>query len=81
MYGEELPKEVDPLPTLLTAYPMRGSRLISIAQDEGIEGCVAEGWGLTLADTIAPHWFIPPEGTVKINNTMHIQEYLHQLTR
>lgn len=64
MYGEELPKEVDPLPTLLTAYPMRGSRLISITQDEGIDGDVAEGCGLTLADTIAPHWFIPPEGIV-----------------
>lgn len=66
MYGEELPKEVDPLPTLLTAHPLKGSRLINVTQDEGIGGGMAEGRSLTLADTIAPHWFIPPEGTLGI---------------
>ena len=62
IYGEELAKDVDPLPTLVMAYPVRGSRLISIAQDEGIEWGMADGRALTLADTIAPHWFVPPEG-------------------
>ena len=63
VYGEEIPKDVDPLPTFITAYPTKGSRLISVAQDEGIEGGVSDGRDLTLADAIAPHWFTPPEGT------------------
>lgn len=49
-------------PTLLTCRPLKRSTLVDITQDEGIDGGVADGRGLTLADTIAPHWFIPPEG-------------------
>ena len=62
VYGEDLPKEVDSFPTLLTSRPLKGSRLINISQDEGIDGGVFDGRGPTLADTIAPHWFTPPEG-------------------
>ena len=72
MYGEDLSKEVDSFPTLLTSRPLKGSTLVNIThtQDEGIDGGVADGRGLTLADTIAPHWFIPPEGnsTLKCHN-------------
>lgn len=68
MYGEEVPKEVDPLPSLLSANPIQGSMLINIAPDEGIDGGMVEGRGLTLADTIAPHWFIPPEGAERAVN-------------
>ena len=62
MYGEDLPKEVDSYPTLLTSRSLKGARLVNITQDEGIDGGVVDGCGLTLADTIAPHWFTPPEG-------------------
>ena len=62
VYGEDLPKEVDSFSTLLTSRPVKGSTLVNVTQDEGIDGGVADGRGLTLADTIAPHWFIPPEG-------------------
>ena len=76
VYGEEIPKDVDPLPTFITAYPTKGSRLISVAQDEGIEGGVSDGRGLTLADTIAPHWFTPPEGTI----VLHVSLYVYTCT-
>ena len=43
---------------------MRGVDLVTTAQeDEGYGGGGQdEGSGITLADTIAPHWFTPPEG-------------------
>ena len=57
---------MDSFPTLLTSRPLKGSTLVNITQDEGIDGGVADGCGLTLADTIAPHWFIPPEGKSRL---------------
>ena len=81
MYGEEVPREVDPLPTLLTAYPVRGLKLVSIAQDEGIDGGVAEGRDLTLADTIAPHWFIPPEGGEKLLTNVYSHNEIIESSR
>lgn len=66
VYGEDLPKEMDSFPTLLTSRPLKGSTLVNVMQDEGIDGGVADGRGLTLADSIAPHWFTPPEGDARL---------------
>ena len=71
MYGEDLPKDMDSFPTLLTSRPLKGSTLVNITQDEGIDGGVSDGRGLTLADTIAPHWFIPPEGNSRLKCNDH----------
>ena len=75
MYGEDLPKEVDSFPTLLTSRPLKGSTLVNITQDEGISGGVTGERGLTLADTIAPHWFIPPEGNARLQCKYHCISY------
>lgn len=52
--------EDDALPTMLSARPMKGAGLVNVGEQEGEDEGVAEVRGLSLADTIAPHWFTPP---------------------
>ena len=58
LHGQEFPDDTTP-PTLLSACPV----------EPGLVDLPVEGGGdrqptdkLTLRDTIAPHWFSPPEG-------------------
>lgn len=68
MHGQDF-NEDEAIPTMLTACPVKGMGVASVGpggeeeeeEDEGIAG-VTELGGLCLADTIAPHWFVPPEG-------------------
>lgn len=66
VYGQDFGDE-DPLPTMITARPLRGAGLVNIEEeDEGVGG-VWDVNGLTLGDSIAPHWFTPPDGESKIS--------------
>ena len=60
IYGQELTEEIGP--TMLTALPMRAG-LVGLVdlhgEDEGYDD--GDGVGLTLGDTITPHWFFPPD--------------------
>ena len=63
IYGQDL-ANYDPLPTMVTAHPVKGVGLVNIEgeeEDEGIGGVKGVN-ALTLSETIAPHWFVPPEG-------------------
>lgn len=59
LHGQEFPDDASP-PPLLSAYPVEPG-LVDLSSEAG-RGEPTEK--LTLADTIAPHWFSPPEGTV-----------------
>ena len=59
VYGQELTEEIGP--TVLTALPMRAGLVDLRGEDEGYDD--GDGVGLTLGDTIAPHWFFPPDST------------------
>ena len=60
LHGQELTAEFGPPVTLLTALPVGTGSLVDL--EEGDEAGVTWGGGITLADSIAPHWFTPPEG-------------------
>lgn len=58
-------EEEDALPSMLTAHPVGRVGLVSVGEEEegGVEvGEAEQSKGISLADTIAPHWFLPPEG-------------------
>ena len=59
LYGQEFPDDVAP-PTFLSACPVEVGLVDLPGEGEGPAGEPTER--LTLADTIAPHWFFPPEG-------------------
>ena len=61
LHGQEFPEDTPP-PCLLSACPVEAG-LVDLP-GEGERGEPTEK--LTLADTIAPHWFSPPEGIVKL---------------
>lgn len=65
LHGQEFPEDTPP-PCLLSACPVEAG-LVDLP-GEGERGEPTEK--LTLADTIAPHWFSPPEGIVKL--TLHV---------
>lgn len=57
IYSKQITEELDSIPTLLTARPVGsiGSKELSILSSNHEQG-------LTLGDTISPHWFTPSEG-------------------
>ncbi len=62
VYGQEVTEQECPtLLTMLTAHPVLNGGLVDV-EGGGVAGGVADSVGLTLADCIAPHWFVPPEG-------------------
>ena len=63
LHGQEFPEDVTP-PTFLSACPVEAG-LVDLPGDEGRDNGEPTA-RLTLADTIAPHWFSPPEGTLYI---------------
>lgn len=70
VYGQQLSKRAELYPTLLTAHPVRGVDLVSVGEeDEGYSG--AGGQGISLADTVAPTWFTPPEGNLNTRCCVH----------
>lgn len=65
VYGRDFTEEDAP-PTLLSARPIKEAGLVNVGEeeveDEGVgSDDMEEVWGLSLADSIAPHWFIPPK--------------------
>ena len=60
LYGQEFSEDVTP-PTFLSACPVEAGLVDLPGEEEGPGGEPTER--LTLADTIAPHWFSPPEGS------------------
>ena len=60
LYGQEFSEDVTP-PTFLSACPVEAGLVDLPGEEEGLGGEPTER--LTLADTIAPHWFSPPEGS------------------
>lgn len=68
LYGQEFSEDSAPL-SFLSAYPVEAG-LVDVEEGAGQED---PGERLTLADTIAPHWFSPPEGTfVSIPTHVHV---------
>ena len=66
-HGQDFTEEDAP-PTMLSARPTKGEGLVDLGEgqkeeekeeDEGV-GDMIDAKGLSLADTVAPHWFTPP---------------------
>ena len=57
IYSKESTEDLYSIPTLLSAHP------VSVDCIQNMElSCAEHEQGITLGDTISPHWFTPPEG-------------------
>ncbi len=64
VYGQDTRE--DSLPVMLTAHPVKGVGLVSVEPEKeelrGGVGDMEKTPRLTLSESIAPHWFVPPTG-------------------
>ena len=74
LHGQMFPEDAS-LPPLLSAYPVEPGLVDLSGERAGGEPTEK----LTLADTIAPHWFSPPEGVVytTIYTFLHLYMYMY----
>ena len=77
LYGQELSEELGPPVTLVTSLPVRTGSLVDL--EEGEEERVTWGGGITLADSIAPYWFAPSEGSAVIY-FIHVLGHMYTCT-
>jgi hypothetical protein len=59
VYGQTLAQD-DSVPVMLTAHPVNGVGLMSVGEKS--KDVREEMRGLSLSDTISPHWFVPSPG-------------------